>query len=565
MHVAYIIEIVAGPASMAFQFEETYHGVFFDAMSRDLLVLDNRPVSGGGIKRFHVSDVTQPALGGVLRTVPLPRPVSQSFTIRRIEFGPSPEHVMYAITENKVMTVAGPTMTMKVLAGGGAAGNNATGEAAGFSNLFDMCVTDAHLYVADNHMVRRVTFEGVVTTFTGSGSAGHVDAVGESARFNCIRGLSFDRSLNAILCADTNNHRIRQISISAQVTTVAGTGIAEWKDGLGTAASFHTPKGVATSSRWIFVSDSGNCAMRCISPDGLVSTIAGAAGGGFRDSHGEQAVLNNPGCLCHDGAGRFFFVDIGNQRIRSFAADVSERISLPPSDMISTLASLCDEEKGGENDLVFEVKKRKVYAVRSIVRSRSSYFAALIGDSRDVRELATDSERAQAREARFGSSRQQTIKIKDASFEAFRAVVKYLLSDVVELPARTDGPAPLLAADLAVEVLELAGRYKLPRLQADCERKIAAEVNPENACALLTAADRSGAHQLRRLCKTYIARNFAEVRRGSGKEEKRGREGGRRGGTEEVCPASRRKALGLGKNCLSDSRLRQLLRSSPRR
>ena len=526
MHVSLCAEIAAGPASIGFQFDVANHGIAFDALAHDLLVFDNLTMSQGCMQRFHICDVAQPA--GALRTMHVPRPVSQE-KIRRIDFGPAPERVVYAITHNRVMTLTGKTM--EVLAGGGAANNNATGTAAGFSTLYDMCVTDENVYVADVSMLRRVSFTGVVTTFAGGTSAGHVDAVGEAARFNTIQGLSFDRSLDAIVCADTQNHRIRNISMAGLVTTIAGTGIAEWKDGLGTAASFRAPTGVATSSQWIFVSDTGNHALRCISPDGLVSTIAGG-GAGYRDAYGVEAMLNSPGCICHDGAGRFYFVDVSNQRIRSFAADVSERISLPPSDMISTLASLCDEEKGRGNDLVFLLNKRKVFAVRSIVKSRSSYFASLIGDSRDIHELATGSERAQAREARFSQNHPQEIDITDASYEAFRAVMKYLHSDVVELPQHATASSttnnhvgsthnhaqqPSLVANYAVEILELAGRYKLPRLQAECERIIAAQVCPENACALFAAADCSGARQLRQLCKAFIARNFAQVRRASGK------------------------------------------------
>lgn len=516
--------------ALAFQFHDENHGVAFDPNSHNLLVFDDVDMSRGCMQRFHISDFAQP--GGTLRTIPVPRPVSTEMMrekIRRIGFGPAPEYVMYAITSNRVMTVTG--RAMEVLAGGGAANNNATGSAAGFSSLFDLCVTDENLYVADGNMLRKVSFAGVVTTFAGGTSGGHVDAAGESARFCNIRGLSFDRSLNAIICADSKNHRIRNISVtSSQVATVAGTGIAEWKDGLGTAASFNNPQGVATSSRWIFVSDTHNHALRCISPDGHVTTVAGS-GAGYRDGHGGDAMLNRPGSICHDGRGRFFIVDVCNQRVRSFAADLSERISLPPSDMVSTLASLCDEEKGSGNDLVFLVKNRKVFAVRSIVTARSSYFAALIGDSRDVRGLVTEPERAQAREARF--SHRPEIHITDASYEAFRAVMKYLHSDVVELPQHASSTATRAippstpgcsahveqsppAADLAVEVLDLANRYKLPRLEAECGRMISSHfLCAENACSLLAAADRSQARQLRQFCKACIVRNIAQVRRGS--------------------------------------------------
>ena len=77
-------------------------------------------------------------------------------------------------------------------------------------------------------MIRCVSFAGVVTTFAGSQQAGHVDANGESARFSNIGGVSFDRDVGAIICADTNNHRIRKILIrTREASTVAGTGVAE--------------------------------------------------------------------------------------------------------------------------------------------------------------------------------------------------------------------------------------------------------------------------------------------------------------------------------------------------
>ena len=329
---------------------------------------------------------------------------------------------MYAISKVKVFVAEGGH-SMKVLAGGGVSGNNATGEAAGFGDIKDLCVTDANIFVADQNMVRRVSFVGVVTTFAGSKDAGHVDAQGESARFNLIMALDFDESSKVFVCADANNHRIREITVHGIVTTIAGTGVEELKDGLRTAASFKNPQGLVTCNRWIFVSDTGNQALRCISPDGIVRTIAGGPTTGHRDACGGEALLHNPASICHDGNGRFYFIDTGNQRVRTFAADVSASIPLPPSDMTKVLASLCDEEAGNKNDLIFIVQGRPVYGLRAIVRARSKYFAALIGDSRDVQGLKSEEERAQARQKRFAdaSAIPLQIEIQDASYEGAKS------------------------------------------------------------------------------------------------------------------------------------------------
>ena len=83
----------------------------------------------------------------------------------------------------------------------------------------------------------------------GTGGAGHVDAAGQTARFNDIHGLSYDEHAAALVCADTSNHRIRKICMmSAKATTIAGSGIAALKNGLGTAAAFHSPYGALSLS-----------------------------------------------------------------------------------------------------------------------------------------------------------------------------------------------------------------------------------------------------------------------------------------------------------------------------
>ena len=128
---------------------------------------------------------------------------------------------------------------------------------------------------------------------------------------------------------------------------------------------------------------------------------------------------------------------------------------------------------GSQNDLVFVVKGRNVYAVRAIVKARSTYFAALTGWSNNAQSLKTDQERAEARQARFGdvgAGAPQKIEIQDASYEALRAIMIYIHSDIVKLPTRVsqERRGADLDPELAMECLELGAKYQLPRFQVDC-------------------------------------------------------------------------------------------------
>lgn len=142
-------------------------------------------------------------------------------------------------------------------------------------------------YVADRHnsLIRRITAEGVVTTVAGvppvrgTASTGAVDGPARQARFNSPHGLAVD-AVGTIYVADTDNHLIRRITADGVVSTLAGqAGVIGNSDGPGTAASFNYPGGVAVDATGhILVQDSVNATIRRITPDGVVSTLAGVTG-----------------------------------------------------------------------------------------------------------------------------------------------------------------------------------------------------------------------------------------------------------------------------------------------
>jgi sugar lactone lactonase YvrE len=167
----------------------------------------------------------------------------------------------------------------------------------------------------DNNAVRKISSDGIVTTLAGNGTQGFADGMGSEARFYRPRGIAIDNNGN-LYVADANNHSIRKITPSGNVTTLAGDGTAGFADGTGTSAKFNSPKGIDVDKlNNIYVADFGNQRIRKISPTGVVTTFAGDGTKGST-----QGRLNNPRALVIDAAGKFLYVaDEGNNMIRKIA------------------------------------------------------------------------------------------------------------------------------------------------------------------------------------------------------------------------------------------------------
>ena len=199
---------------------------------------------------------------------------------------------------------------------------DAAGTSAWFNTPADLTVdTQGVVYVADtgNSVIRRIAADGTVTTLAGAaGQRGSTDGAATVARFNQPGGIVVDAG-GTLYVADTFNHTIRKITAGGSVSTYAGVpGVSGFDDGVGTAALFNQPGGLALDSAGtLYVADTGNNTIRAITPAGAVTTLAGLPTvAGLEDGVGTAALFNQPKDLSRDAAGNIYVADFGNGALR---------------------------------------------------------------------------------------------------------------------------------------------------------------------------------------------------------------------------------------------------------
>ena len=222
-----------------------------------------------------------------------------------------------------------------LFAGSGISGStDGTGSGAQFDNPYGIALdSGGNLYVTDkgSQVIRKVTSGGAVTTIAGlAGSIGTTDGTAADARFNQPTGVAVG-SAGDLYVADSANNAIRRVATDGSVTTLSGTpGTGGSVDGIGSAALFRQPYGVAIdSSGNVYVADFGNNSIRKVTQTGTATTLAGVEGtstvasslgepspAGHADGTGAAASFNQPTGIAIDSSGNLYVSDTGNNTIR---------------------------------------------------------------------------------------------------------------------------------------------------------------------------------------------------------------------------------------------------------
>ncbi len=238
------------------------------------------------------------------------------------------DRLYIADTYNHRIRVVDNSGIITTVAGNGIQGYSGDSELAIYATLSNPLgiTVDAsgRIYIADygNHRIRMIGYYGIITTVAGSGVSGFSGDGGSAvlASLNGPIGMAID-SMSNLIIADYNNHRIRKVDLNGVITTIAGNGMAGFAgdSGPATLAELNGPCGLFLDSLGnIVFSDQNNNRVRKVDAGGVITTLAGNGAAGYSGdgSVAISASINHPTGVVVDSNGSIYVADLYNNRIR---------------------------------------------------------------------------------------------------------------------------------------------------------------------------------------------------------------------------------------------------------
>ena len=331
------------------------------------------------------------------------------------------------------------------------------------------------LVVSTSHScIYTVTSKGEVSLLAGS-ERGLLDAPGPEAKLSCPGGMVVD-ALGHIIVADRDNHRIRKIAPDGTVSTVAGSSRGLTNGSALGGAQFNCPVDVAIDGDGnILIADANNKAIRMLDPQGVVHTVPLDSGHWDQESP-TSLFVDSKGALvvCYD---RAHFICKAHMTLRP-----PPQLAVPgPKPLTGALAGLL--ESGLMADVTFAVGAEEIQGHRALLVSRSQYFATLLTSE-------------------FQEALVRRIEVCDTTPAAFRAMLRYLYTDVV-----VD-----MEDALAMDVLQLAEKYQITGLYDSVQRQCIRRLSLKTAVWWLIQSHEYHLHDLHKACLRYVVRNYRGIR-----------------------------------------------------
>ncbi|MGH9939110.1 MAG: Ig-like domain-containing protein, partial [Blastocatellia bacterium] len=384
-----------------------------------------------------------------------------------------------------------PAGTISAFAGNGALGSSGDGAAAtgAAMNFPNDVVVDAsgNVYIADtnNHRVRRVAPNGVITTFAGTGELdfGGDGGPAVQAKLAHPAGLALDAAGNLYI-ADSLNSRVRKVTASTGViTTVAGNGLVGFSGdgGQATQATFKYPFSLAVDRNGVlYILDSLDHRIRRVATDGVITTIAGTGQAGYngdnRLASGAQIAaggIGYSGFMTTDAENDLYFADFLNHRVRKITISTG---------LITTVVGNGTPGTGGAYG---DPSRAQIFLPTDVaVDSRGFIYVADWGNYRILKVQSTTGIRAVA-------------SVSAASFlgdalaaESIAAAFGQNLATSVQVA--TTLPLPTSLAGTTVRVRDASGVERLAPLFFVAPTQVNFEVPPSTANGAATITITSG-------------------------------------------------------------------------